>query len=83
MPTASEPIRENAYYSDGAIQWRGFKLDGEMHGDWEFFRKDGSLMRSGGFDRGQQVGIWRTYDRSGALVKETDFSDGREARART
>jgi len=41
-----------------------------MHGPWEFFRKDGSLMRSGEFNRGIQVGIWRTFDRSGNLVSE-------------
>ncbi len=83
MPTLSDPVRENAYYSDGAIQWRGFKLDGEMHGDWEFFRKDGSLMRSGAFDRGRQVGVWRTFDRAGTLVKETNFSDGGGSTPRT
>lgn len=44
-----------------------------MHGFWEFFRKDGTLMRSGTFDNGNQVGIWRTFDRDGNLVKETNF----------
>jgi antitoxin component YwqK of YwqJK toxin-antitoxin module len=45
-----------------------------MHGPWKFFRRDGSLMRSGSFDRGAQVGVWRTYDRTGSVLKETDFS---------
>jgi antitoxin component YwqK of YwqJK toxin-antitoxin module len=40
---------------------------------WEFYRRDGSIMRTGEFDRGVQVGVWKTYDRSGAVVKETDF----------
>jgi antitoxin component YwqK of YwqJK toxin-antitoxin module len=48
-----------------------------MHGDWKFFRADGSLMRSGRFERGKQVGPWRTFDRAGKLVKETDFGEGR------
>ena len=43
---------------------------------WSFFRADGSLMRSGRFDRGRQVGPWRTFDRAGKLVKETDFGEG-------
>jgi antitoxin component YwqK of YwqJK toxin-antitoxin module len=47
-----------------------------MHGYWEFFRKDGSLMRSGTFDREVQVGVWKTFDRSGALVKETEIHRG-------
>lgn len=66
-----------AYYDDGGVRYRGFQLDGEMDGAWEFFRKDGSPMRSGVFDRGRQIGIWRTYDRAGKVVKETDFSKGR------
>jgi antitoxin component YwqK of YwqJK toxin-antitoxin module len=70
----SEPVPETAYYADGKVKFRGAHLDGEMHGLWEFFRTDGSLMRAGGFDRGRQVGVWRTFDRSGRVVKETDFS---------
>jgi antitoxin component YwqK of YwqJK toxin-antitoxin module len=45
-----------------------------MHGVWEFYRRDGSLMRSGEFDRGKQVGTWKTFDRSGAIVSEKVFS---------
>jgi rhodanese-related sulfurtransferase len=44
-----------------------------MHGAWGWYRTDGSLMRSGEFDRGKQVGVRRTFDRAGRLVKETDF----------
>ena len=63
-------------YSTGAVQSTGSMLDEEMHGTWEFFRKDGTIMRSGQFDRGTQVGVWRTFDRTGRLVKETRFTDG-------
>ena len=76
MPTAPKPVPDVAHYGDGAVRYRGFQLDGEMHGAWEFFRKDGSVMRSGEFHRGKQVGIWRTFDRAGLVVKETDFSKG-------
>ena len=48
-----------------------------MHGAWEFYRTDGSLMRAGEFDRGKQIGIWRTSDRSGCVVKETEFGGRR------
>ena len=74
MPGTSTPVLSVAHYDDGGVRYRGFQLDGEMHGAWQFFRKDGSLMRSGAFDRGRQVGIWRTYDRVGKVVTETDFS---------
>jgi antitoxin component YwqK of YwqJK toxin-antitoxin module len=48
-----------------------------MHGQWEFLRKDGSMMRSGRFERGKQIGVWKTFDRAGKVVKETDFTKGR------
>jgi antitoxin component YwqK of YwqJK toxin-antitoxin module len=44
---------------------------GVMVGYWEWFRKDGSKMRTGHFENGEQVGEWTTYDRSGKVVKVT------------
>lgn len=63
-----------SYYDNGVVRFRGANLDGRMHGEWEFFRRDGSPMRAGRFERGRQVGVWRTFDRAGRIVKETDFS---------
>lgn len=74
MATTSEPVPDIAYYDDGRVRYRGFQLDGQMHGAWEFLRRDGSVMRAGEFQRGRQVGVWRTYDRGGRVVSETDFS---------
>jgi antitoxin component YwqK of YwqJK toxin-antitoxin module len=71
MPDAVEAVD---HYPNGGIRFRGANLDGEMHGPWEFFRSDGSLMRAGTFDRGKQVGVWRTYARDGRVVKETRFA---------
>jgi antitoxin component YwqK of YwqJK toxin-antitoxin module len=62
-------------YDNGLLRFKGDYLDGEMHGYWEFYRKDGSLMRSGSFDRGIQIATWKTFDRDGNLVKETKFKD--------
>ena len=72
--TGIEPREEIALYPGGSLKYSGFRLDGEVHGDWQWFRVDGSLMRTGTFDRGIQVGTWRTYDRSGRLVKETEYA---------
>jgi antitoxin component YwqK of YwqJK toxin-antitoxin module len=78
MPTEpAAPVPHLERYDNGEVKLRGAHLDGEMHGDWAFFRRDGSLMRSGTFERGRQVGVWRTWDRAGAVIKETDFGDGR------
>jgi len=73
MASTDEPVEETAHYANGRIKYTGFGLNGAMHGAWSFYRTDGSLMRSGAFDRGKQVGTWRTFDRSGTVVKETSF----------
>ena len=70
---AAKPVREIITYADGTVKACGSRLNGAMHGAWSFFRLDGSLMRSGRFDRGRQVGVWKTFTRGGALVKGTDF----------
>jgi antitoxin component YwqK of YwqJK toxin-antitoxin module len=46
---------------------------GQMHGYWEFYRTDGSVMRTCNFYHGKQVGEWNTFARDGRLVKTTDF----------
>jgi hypothetical protein len=66
-----EPIER--FHADGTPWARGFLLDGEEHGDWEWFRSDGSRSRTGTFDRGTQVGLWVTYDRDGRVVGRTEF----------
>jgi antitoxin component YwqK of YwqJK toxin-antitoxin module len=71
----SEPREEITHFGNGRVKYTGFMLDGEMHGDWSWYRTDGSLMRTGSFDRGRQIGTWRTFDRSGAVVKETQPGD--------
>jgi antitoxin component YwqK of YwqJK toxin-antitoxin module len=79
MVEHTEPVPEISHYPNGAVRYTGFLLDGASHGTWEFFRLDGSTMRTGSFEKGKQVGIWRTYDRSGRLVKETRFPGGEGA----
>ena len=69
----SKPIPAIDHYDNGKVRFRGANLDGKMHGPWEFFRRDGSRMRSGSFEHGKQIGVWRTFDRSGKVVKETEF----------
>ncbi len=68
-----DPVPAIDRYDNGQVRFRGFNVAGEMHGAWEFYRRDGSLLRAGEFDRGRQVGVWRTFDRTGRLVKETTF----------
>ena len=64
------------YHKDGSIQAKGERIDGVLEGYWEWFRQDGTRMRSGYFLAGRQVGEWTTYDRDGEVVKVTSF-DGK------
>ena len=70
---SDEPIGETVLFDNGRTKYTGFVLHGQMHGEWSWFRRDGTLMRTGSFDRGRQIGPWRTYDRAGNVVKETSF----------
>jgi len=58
-------------YSNGVLKARGKYRGDQMHGAWRFFRKDGTLLRSGSFRDGQQTGEWVTYDTSGSPYKTT------------
>ena len=70
----SEPVPEIVHYPNGVVKMEGFRLDGEMHGAWAWYRTEGCVMRTGAFDRGKQVGVWRTFDRAGRTVKETTLA---------
>ena len=74
MPSDADPVDAIAHFANGRVKFTGLRLDGEMHGDWTFYRTDGSVMRTGSFDRGRQVGTWRIYDRAGKVLKEQSFA---------
>lgn len=61
------------YHKDGSIWAKGFIDHDVMEGYWEWFRKDGSKMRSGYFVKGKQTGEWKTYDRKEKVVKITNY----------
>jgi len=61
------------FYADGGLKSKGKVKDGEPHGAWSWWRKDGSLMRTGSFDRGREVDVWTTYDRDSQPAKATDL----------
>ncbi|MGA1453057.1 MAG: DUF1801 domain-containing protein [Pontimonas sp.] len=60
-------------YGNGVLKARGKYKEGQMHGAWSFYRKDGTLMRQGSFRQGEQSGEWTTYDSSGSPYKTTRF----------
>jgi uncharacterized protein YdhG (YjbR/CyaY superfamily) len=50
-------------YDNGFVKAKGKYQEGEMHGQWEFYRRDGSIMRSGKLSHGEPVGEWKTFVR--------------------
>ena len=58
-------------HKDGSIRAKGHTIDDVLTGYWEWFRKDGTKMRSGYFENGKQVADWTTYDATGKVFKVT------------
>ncbi len=75
MSDAPRPVPVIEHCDNGLPTFRGAHLDGQMHGEWTFYRRDGSVMRSGSVVRGRQAGRWRTFDRAGRVAKGTRFPE--------
>lgn len=72
MPTRKISEKEHVVcHKDGSVWAKGKKRGGVLSGYWEWFRKDGTRMRSGHFEKGEQVGEWITYDKQGKVYKVT------------
>lgn len=69
----SEPNPYTKYHKDDTLWAKGQTIDDVPTGYWEWFRKDGSKLRSGYFKNGEQVGTWTTYDRNSEVYKITEM----------
>ena len=58
-------------HNDGSLWAKGTLINGKPDGYWEWFRLDGTRMRSGYFSKGKQTGDWTTYDKKGKVYKVT------------
>jgi antitoxin component YwqK of YwqJK toxin-antitoxin module len=65
------------YHNDGTVWAKGKMLGEQPDGYWEWFRKDGVIMRSGYFDKGKQIGEWTTYDKQGKIYKVTKMKSSK------
>lgn len=58
------------YHANGKTRWsKGKIVNGQTEGYWEWYRPDGTLKRSGYFDKGEPIGEWTTYDEKGNVYK--------------
>jgi antitoxin component YwqK of YwqJK toxin-antitoxin module len=72
MPKAKSKAKEHiTYHKNGTVWARGQTIDEVPTGYWEWFRVDGTRLRSGTFEAGEQVGEWTTYDKDGKVYKVT------------
>jgi len=60
---------------------KGSKIGDAMTGYWEWFRKDGTKLRSGSFEADKQVGRWSTYDKKGKVYKVTEMKSAKADRS--
>ncbi len=67
----SDQKKHVQYHQDGSVWAKGQTSNEVPTGYWEWFRLDGTKMRSGHFENGVQVGDWTTYDKKGQVYKVT------------
>jgi antitoxin component YwqK of YwqJK toxin-antitoxin module len=74
MPIKKQSFKKRiVYHKDGTVWAKGQMAGDKMAGYSEWFRKDGTKMRSGHFENGEQAGEWITYDKKGKVYKVTNF----------
>jgi hypothetical protein len=72
MATENTRVKEHMKkHKDGSLWAKGQTIDGVPTGYWEWFRKDGTKLRSGYFESGEQVREWTTHDQKGEVYKVT------------
>lgn len=60
------------YHANGATIWsKGKMVNWQSEGYWEWYRPDGTIKRSGYFEKGEPIGEWITYDDKGTKHKAT------------
>lgn len=70
-PSTRKPTPYLKRHKNGTPYAQGWILGDKMTGYWEFYRLDGTRMRTGYYDNGEQSGTWTTYDEKGKEVKVT------------
>jgi antitoxin component YwqK of YwqJK toxin-antitoxin module len=74
MAAKPKPAEEHVeHHRDGSVWAKGPLTAGVPDGYWEWFRKDGTKLRSGHFTHGEQAGEWITYDQQGQPYKVTQI----------
>ena len=82
MATRKKAVKPHIqYHKDGSVWAKGQTTAEVPTGYWEWFRIDGTKLRSGSFENGEQAGEWITYDKKGQKYKVTQMKPKTKGRA--
>ena len=63
------------YFKNGQIKARGLLVDGQMQGEWLFYRESGQLWQVGHFRDNRKQGPWLRYSREGVIEYNETFDN--------
>ena len=65
--------------SDGVLIEESHFLNGELHGTYRTWWKNGMPKEVGGYVAGERVATYRWFDQKGGLLQEHDYGDPRDS----
>ena len=79
-----EPREITLYWAKGLCVWcprgiyaEGFLLEGQRHGKWVFWYRNGKKQLEGEYVRGKKTGTWTKWREEGARITEGEFLYGK------
>lgn len=72
-----ELIKGTFYYEDGNISQKGTYKNGELHGEWVSYDKNGKKTALASYRNGKKVGKWFFW--SNDVLTEVDYEENRIA----
>lgn len=68
------------FFKSGQVKAVGRYEDGQMEGEWRFYRETGQLWQVGHFAGGKKNGTWSRYDRNDRLEYLETFENDRKVK---
>ncbi len=66
------------YFKSGKIKAEGNYENGQMDGEWKFYRETGQLWQVGNFKNGKKNGSWVRYDKNDQIEYDEIFEDDKK-----
>jgi antitoxin component YwqK of YwqJK toxin-antitoxin module len=70
-------VQEGSYellYPNGNCSIRASFKDGEPHGIWVSFFRNGERYQEGAYYNGDKIGVWKEWGKQGVLVSVKDYN---------